>query len=333
MAHFLIVDDDQRICQTWQGWLLNDGHTCDFAFTLDSAFNSILDSEEGIREPYDLVLLDHNLDGSNLGLGVLDAVREAGLSDWCENRVVVITASHNMAIVPEYTKRGSIGYLGYLIKPTNRVQFTATITNALLRRELYVEKKEDWEQAVKLLEDLQLLPAIEGMQREVESLRVIEAYYNQLLRDLCAAGGNEAKIADSYKKASASINNSIVSISSILPFLKPFKFTQAFWKDVEYVFYQDWIKFHALQSYLARIGNNPNAYRIKHLDGRANGHYEYRTGISYRLYFRREGGFIVLERFGNKNEQNQIIDFLANTGGGDIINETDLDLDACIILR
>jgi hypothetical protein len=112
------------------------------------------------------------------------------------------------------------------------------------------------------------------------------------------------------------ITNNTATIESIIPCLQPFFITESFWEDIEYTFHHERLKFYGLQSYLLRIGSDPNAYRIKHLSGDAPGHYEYRTGITHRLYFRRQDGHIVLERFGHKSKQKEILHFLHETGGG-----------------
>jgi len=88
--------------------------------------------------------------------------------------------------------------------------------------------------------------------------------------------------------------------------------TASFWSDIENVFHYERLHFFILQTYLNKIRKNPFAYRIKHLIGGATGHYEYRVGKSYRLYFRREGDLIILERFGHKNLQSKIVNYLSS---------------------
>jgi response regulator of citrate/malate metabolism len=313
MAHFLLVEDRLDICEIWRNWLLEEGHTCQCANTYEDAVQKIWVSEQNDGEPFDMILLDHELDGGLFGINVLNEISEEIGQDYKEHRFVVITASHDMGLVSIYSQRGA---LGYLIKPISRESFFATIINALERRRIYVENKEDWEAAVRVLEDLELLPKIEQMQRDLEAFQALKEIHNKLLEDLRKAGGNEAKIRESYAYAYQAITNNTATIESIIPCLQPFFITESFWEDIEYTFHHERLKFYGLQSYLLRIGSDPNAYRIKHLSGDAPGHYEYRTGITHRLYFRRQDGHIVLERFGHKSKQKEILHFLHETGGG-----------------
>jgi len=313
MAHFLLVEDRLDICEIWRNWLLEEGHTCQCANTYEDAVQKIWVSEQNDGEPFDMILLDHELDGGLFGINVLSEISEEIGQDYKEHRFVVITASHDMGLVSIYSQRGA---LGYLIKPISRESFFATIINALERRRIYVENKEDWEAAVRVLEDLELLPKIEQMQRDLEAFQALKEIHNKLLEDLRKAGGNEAKIRESYAYAYQAITNNTATIESIIPCLQPFFITESFWEDIEYTFHHERLKFYGLQSYLLRIGSDPNAYRIKHLSGDAPGHYEYRTGITHRLYFRRQDGHIVLERFGHKSKQKEILHFLHETGGG-----------------
>ncbi|WAS04407.1 response regulator [Gloeomargaritales cyanobacterium VI4D9] len=313
MAHFLLVEDRFDICEIWRNWLLEEGHTCQWANTYEDAIQKIWLSEQNDGEPFDMILLDHELDGGFFGINVLEEISEELGQDYKEHRFVVITASHDMGLVSIYSQRGA---LGYLIKPISRESFFATIINALERRRIYVENKEDWEAAVRVLEDLELLPKIEQMQRDLEAFQALKKTHNKLLEDLKKAGGNEAKIRESYAYAYQAITNNTATIESIIPCLQPFFITKSFWEDIKYTFDHERLKFYGLQSYLLRIGNDPNAYRIKHLSGDAPGHYEYRTGITHRLYFRRQDGHIVLERFGHKSKQREILHFLHETGGG-----------------
>lgn len=193
-----------------------------------------------------------------------------------------------------------------------------TIINALERRSLYVEYKDDWESAIQVLEDVGLLPNIQQMEKDLQSLEVLKATYEDLLEKLKEAGGNEAKLRESYEYAYETITNHHATVESIIPCLRSFSITENFWKDVKRTFNYERVKFYSLQSYLLRIAHDPNAYPIKNLAGHASGHYEYRTGMTHRLYFRREDDRIIWERFGHKNEQKEILNYLRNTGGGDV---------------
>ncbi|WP_247218261.1 response regulator [Synechococcus sp. C9] len=231
MAHFLLVEDRLDICEIWRNWLLEEGHTCQCANTYEDAVQKIWVSEQNDGEPFDMILLDHELDGGLFGINVLNEISEEIGQDYKEHRFVVITASHDMGLVSIYSQRGA---LGYLIKPISRESFFATIINALERRRIYVENKEDWEAAVRVLEDLELLPKIEQMQRDLEAFQALKEIHNKLLEDLRKAGGNEAKIRESYAYAYQAITNNTATIESIIPCLQPFFITESFWEDIEY---------------------------------------------------------------------------------------------------
>ncbi|MCS7292124.1 MAG: response regulator [Gloeomargarita sp. SKYBB_i_bin120] len=317
MTLILVVEDDREVASIWQNWLQSWGYDCDLAHTYRSAIDKILASVRSQPEEskeYDLIILDHNLDGGLTGLDVLIDLAEChGLQDYGLYRVVVATASTEMAIVPEYARLGAVSHL---VKDINEHQLHAAVINALSQRERYTNYRYDWETAIELLQELNLLPAIDEMQREIERLRFIEEAYEQLRRDLQEI--DRTKIIDRYEQATELVRRSFVQIDSILPFLKPFSVTRNFLDDVREVFRKRRLIFHALQSYLCRIAGNPNAYMVKHLEGRATGHYEYRVGRDYRLYFRRENGQIVLERFDDKKNQGKVLEYIEKTGGGSI---------------
>jgi len=317
MAHFLLVEDEAEICETWANWLAEEQHTTEQAHTYLEAVRKIWASEQDNGEPFDMILLDHSLEplgGGYFGIDVLRRITERLGQEYTEHRVIVITAHRDRELVTSYSRWG---VLGYLLKPISKDQFFATIINALERREIYVERRDDWEAAVRVLEDLELLPNIEQMQRDLAAFQALRETYDRLLEDLRNAAGNEARIRDSYNYAYQAIANNTATIESIIPCLQPFLITESFWGDIEDTFRHERLKFYGLQSYLLRIGKNPNAYRVKHLSGDAPGHYEYRTGITHRLYFRRDGDRMVLERFGHKNNQREILHFLSETGGGE----------------
>jgi len=321
MSHFLIVDDYDHIRREWTKLINKANHTCIEAADVDQAIEAIEQSErEG--EPFDLILLDHDLGGDETGVTLLEYLD----FDYCQHRIVVITASGSVSLAKEYANAGAIGHL---IKPVSEIQFEITITSALERRAIYVDEKENWQSAYKLLEDIGLLDSIERL--KADSVKVAEEYehlkliYEQLIADLEKAGGRESEIAQAYLKATDTLNSSPGGIDSILPFLEEFMITASFWSDIENVFSFDRLHFFILQSYLKRIRENPYYYRIKHLIGGATGHYEYRIGKSYRLYFRREGDVIILERFGHKNIQSKIINYLSSNLEG--------FMESCVVTR
>ncbi|MTF37524.1 response regulator [Cyanobacterium aponinum] len=309
MAHILIVDDEAHIRAEWRTRLLRENHTFIEAKDIDEAVDAIEESQKNDHDPFDLILLDHSL-GEEQGLDLLDEVGK----DYLQHRVLVITGHGTTSLAREYA---SIGAIGHLIKPVSEAQFYTAIASALERRKIQVEEKEDWESAYAVLENLGVLESLEELKTDSikvqEQYEVLKSTYDQLLEDLRSAGGQEYKMATAYEKASQSLNGVDGSVEGIIPFLTKFKITKSFWSDVKTIFKKSRLYFFVLQNYLIRIAENPLAYRIKHLAGGADGHYEYRIGSEFRLYFRKEADDIILERFANKNIQPEIIKFLNNT--------------------
>lgn len=309
MAHFLIVDDEKYVTKEWSNRLKQENHSCVTALDVDKALEAIKKSEQPDGEPFDLILLDHGL-GEENGLDVIRAVIEVFDSNYWQHRIIVITGLGNNNLAREYAKFGAIGHL---IKPVSEAQFKTAITAALERRAIYVDNQENWENAYQVLQDYGLLESLAELKadsanitQQYQSLKLI---YDRLLVDLKEAGSKESQMALAYEKASDALNATSGGINSILIFLQNFQITASFWSDVEKIYYVDKLQFFVLQSYLKRIAENPLNYRIKHL-GAAGGHYEYRIGRNYRLYFRRESGDIILERYGHKNLQEEIISCL-----------------------
>lgn len=308
MAHFLVIEDEKNIRANWCSLLEAEGHTFEEAATVDEAIAAIEQSESNEGEPFDLLLLDHNLDDET-GIQLVQFLDE----DYCENRVVVITGNKQKSLPTEYATYGSIAHL---MKPVSRDQFYATIDSTLERRSILVERRQDWEDAYRLLEEIGLLDSLEKLQIEahVACSQYSQLYstYQKLLEDLERTGGREQKIAAAYEKATSSLNSAEASFDSLYEFLEGFAYTQSFLKDVREIFNSDRLQFFLLQAYLKRIRENPQSQRIRNLTETA-GHCEYRIGRAYRLYFRFEQPLNVLERFGNKKLQPKILEFLKKT--------------------
>jgi len=304
MAHFLLVEDDLANCETWENWLAEEKHTSEKAYTYEEAVQKIWLSEQGDDKPFDIILLDHQLDGNFLGINVLEEISEEFGQDYPEDGFIVITAARDMQLVKSYSRWGA---LGYLLKPTNKYQLFATIINALERQYLY-ECRGDWKSIGELFTISQVA---EELRNEQEELKKIHEELLELLES-----GNEFEIGTAFETARKKAKNATRTIKTIIPYLHPFWVTEPFLEDIKHTFHHERLKFHVLQSYLLKIANNPDAYHIKHLSRNASGHYEYRIGKTHRLYFRRQDGHIVLERFGHKSKQKEILHFLHKTGGG-----------------
>ncbi|MBR8829732.1 MAG: hypothetical protein N5P05_001316 [Chroococcopsis gigantea SAG 12.99] len=309
MAHFLIIDDEQFIREEWKSRLDRRQHSCEEAANVDEALEALEHSEKPNCEPFDMILLDHNL-GDETGFDVLENLDK----DYYQNRVIVITGQGTSYLAKQYA---TLGVIGHLIKPVSETQFECAIEAALQRRNIYVDQKENWESAYEVLEREGLVTPISELEADSAQIReqyaALKSIHEQLLADLKQAGDRESALSQAYQKAGEALNATAGGIKSILQFLNPFKITASFWSDVEYIFDSDRLQFFILQSYLQRIADNPLGFPVKHLAGGATGHYEYRIGRNYRLYFRREASTMILERYGNKNIQDKIIRFLDGT--------------------
>lgn len=310
MAHFLIADDEPGIRRDFRSLLESRSHTCVEASDRIQVSEAVKSSESETGEQFDLILLDYDFgDGTN-GLQVM---KKLGI-DYCEHRVIVLTASRNFKLSTEFARLGAINHL---LKPVSEDQFWVAIESALTRRELYIDKKQDWESALAILHKYGVLEGIESydavnkqLASQLESLTFIN---EQLQQELRQAGRRKEEIAKAYKKASDAVCTVPGDISIICDSLRNFEITKPFLLDIEALFEKDRLHFYVLVSYLKRIDNHPD-YPYRVLVGRASGHAEYRVGRSYRLYFRRnDSSKIVLERFGHKQVQEKIVEYLTNS--------------------
>ncbi len=315
MAHFLIADDEPKVRAALSSLLKPQGHTYEEAGDIMSIIEAVQASESESGEPFDLILLDYNFEEAS-GLDAIEGLNTIMGPDYCEHRIVVVTACQQRGLSSEFAALGAIGHLH---KPINEVQFWSTIDAALTRRELYVDRRVDWEAALELLNNLGILEGIDSLQAVGEQYAALKTIHQNLLNDLQAAGQREQQIALAYAEATKALNHSPGTFDSIFAFLRDFGYTRPFLDDVEQIFRSDRLHFFALQSYLQRIGRNPGAYMIKSLHLGALRHYEYRVGRNFRLYFRRgEAGKIILERFDNKTIQPKILGYLAQSNDEDI---------------
>lgn len=310
MAHFLIADDQPGIRHDLQFLLESQGHTCEEASDAIEVTDIVHSSEHESFNPFDLILMDYDFGDGTTGLDIMQSL---GLT-YCEHRVIVLTGGRNSNLPSEFAQLRAIGHL---LKPVSEDQFWATINSALTRRELFVNKKEDWEAALELLDRAGVLEGRDNydvvnkqLTSQLESLKAINT---QLQAELKQAGSREGEIARAYEKASDTLGTVPGDINVISSSLHSFGFTRPFLSDVEILFDRDRLHFYVLTSYLKRIEAHPD-YPYRVLAGRAANHAEYRVGRSYRLYFRREEGReIILERFGHKTVQEKITECLSKS--------------------
>lgn len=309
MAHFLIADDEPGIRRDFCLMLESRAHTCVEASDRIEVSEAVQSSESEVEEPFDLILLDYDFGDGTTGLQVMEKL---GI-DYCEHRVIVLTGCRNFKLPTEFARLGAIAHL---LKPVPEDQFWVTIESALTRRELYINRKEDWESALATLHKYGILEGLEtydaANKQLVSQLASLKAINEQLQQELKQAGKREEEIAKAYEKASDALCTIPGDINVICDSLHSFEVTKPFLSDIEALFEKDRLHFYVLVSYLKRIeGYSDYPYRV--LTPRASGHAEYRVGRSYRLYFRRNNNKIILERFGHKHMQEKIIEYLSKS--------------------
>jgi CheY-like chemotaxis protein len=231
MHHFLIADDNQQVRRSFRGLLESQQHRCEEAQDIPEILRMVHKSQSNVEDAndFDLILMDFDFgDGTN-GIQAINYLTKKFGEEYCEHRIIVITGATDRDLPGEFARLGAIGHL---IKPVNETQFWASIDSALTRRELYVEKREDWESALRLLDNLGVLEGIEELSayaQEYENLRTI---HEQLLSDLQKAGGRDSQTATAYQYATESLNASPGNFQGIYSLLKNFGFTQKLISDV-----------------------------------------------------------------------------------------------------
>lgn len=311
MAHFLIADDESGIRRDFRLLLESQNHTCVEACDRIEVGQAVKISESEAGDSFDLILLDYDF---NDGTNGLEVMQKLGVN-YCEHRVIVLTGSRNASLPSEFARLGAIGHL---LKPVSADQFWVTIGSALTRREQFIDKKEDWEAALDLLHKTGVLEGLENYNainnQLVGQLEALKAINDQLQSELKQAGRREEEIARAYEKASDALGIVPGDINVICSSLHNFGFTKPFLSDVETLFDRDRLHFYVLTTYLKRIEAHPDyPHRLLIMPTTPN-HSEYRVGRSYRLYFRRDDSRkVILERFGHKQVQEQIIEYLSRS--------------------
>ncbi|WP_416425487.1 response regulator transcription factor [Pseudomonas sp. App30] len=120
MTHVLVVEDDPTTAREIEAALHDHGYTVTLAG----------DGRQGIVQalsnPFDLIVLDRMLPGSTDGLGVLTALRSAGVA----TPVLILSA---LSALDERVRGLRAGGDDYLTKPFEFIELTARL-DALLRR-------------------------------------------------------------------------------------------------------------------------------------------------------------------------------------------------------
>lgn len=323
-SRILIVEDDSDFASQWER-LMTDFfvihqklehkefiiEVATGSTTYQKAFDMIADGGN-----YDLVLLDHHLEPDNHGFTGIDLIKdlheELG-ENVLLNRFVMLSALYDLDVSSQYTRFGS---LAYLRKPIDREQFFITISDTWLKLQLGIARAE-WERADEAIQYLiteGLLEPIEIIAQQVaqqsKRAEALQQLNENLLKKL-AEIGDRPEMFRAYKEWDEGVKRiAPTSVSCIYPELQRYKVTKPFLKDLNYFFTTNPRIFVQLHADLAKIRKLGDAARVgRHL---FDNHWEYRIGISYRLYFRSEGQDKVLERFDHHNAQDRILDYLRN---------------------
>ena len=120
MTHVLVVEDDVPTCREIEAAL------CDHGFTVSCAHTGRDGLLKALSEPFDLIVLDRMLPGGLDGLGLLTALRAAGVS----TPVLILSA---LSALDERVRGLRAGGDEYLTKPFEFIELTARL-DALNRR-------------------------------------------------------------------------------------------------------------------------------------------------------------------------------------------------------
>jgi DNA-binding response OmpR family regulator len=116
----LLVEDEHKIANALKRGLEQHSYAVDVAYTADDGMNMAL------SETYDLYILDRMLPGSTDGLGIVKAIRDAGI----HTPILMLTAKSRVLDKAEGLNTGADDYLA---KPFAFVELIARV-RALLRR-------------------------------------------------------------------------------------------------------------------------------------------------------------------------------------------------------
>jgi DNA-binding response OmpR family regulator len=120
MAHVLVVEDDAQTLAEIVSAL--DDHGC----TVSTAINGRDGLVQAIGSSFDVIVLDRMLPGTPDGLGMLSALRSAGI----QTPVLILSA---LSAVDERVRGLRAGGDDYLTKPFDFIELTARL-DALMRR-------------------------------------------------------------------------------------------------------------------------------------------------------------------------------------------------------
>jgi CheY-like chemotaxis protein len=311
MAHFLIADDKEKIRQQFALWLESAGHSYIEAEDITDIITAVRDSEEA--EGFDMILLDHDFGGGEYGFEALRFLSEEFGPKYCEHRVIVITADETQDLPDIYA---SLGAINHLIKDIKKSQFDAAIRSALYHRVLFVDQQQDWEQALEVLQDAGIIEGYEKLSKDYDELtgqlEALGVINEKLQEALKKAGSQESQIAMAYEAAYEGLKNAPGDYRVIYPLLKPYEVSELFLEEIQDLFHENRLVFIALMNVLNRVQGELKC-RVRKIAGTQKSLFEYRVARSYRLYYLLPSApqtKVTLCRFGKKEVQNQIIEYL-----------------------
>lgn len=306
MAHILIADDVEAVREDIRRMVTAMGHTCEEASDMIEVLRA-KDASEAAQAPFDLVLLDYEFAGGASGLDILKRLGEA----YCDHRVIMLTGHANHA-----TAAASLGAINYLMKPVSDRQLEVALETALVNRERFMERRDELEAALELIDELAALAA---SNQELEQQMTQLQYWNGELKAALLRGGTAGQaLVPLYdrteEEALSALRRAPIRFELAHAPLRQFKVTKRFLQDLQAIYEADRLRFFSLVRYLRRLAANSLA-RGRQIEG-VTGLFEYRVGAAERLYFRwvNDAPNRVLEAFGHKNAQLDIIEHLKQKG-------------------
>ena len=160
-ATVLVVDDSDMVVRLICDLLKPRGYACDVAMNAEQARGKLMEST------YDLILTDVNMPPGDSGLELVQHV----VKEYPDTATIIITAIDN----PETgTLALELGAYGYVIKPFNNTELFINVSNALIRRRLMIENRN---QSAKLAREVvnrtkELMTTIQRLERADKQLRL-----------------------------------------------------------------------------------------------------------------------------------------------------------------
>ncbi len=166
LAHLLIVDDESAVRDLLSRWLRDEGYSCALAESPATAWTYLQE------HPVDLATLDIRMPGGS-GLDLLDRIKQA----MPDTAAIMLSGEGDTT---KAIRALTGGASGYLVKPIERQELIIQVQNALERRRLIVENRQ---QTAELKENvLELALASRELERRIAERTADLALSNEQLR-------------------------------------------------------------------------------------------------------------------------------------------------------